>query len=117
MNWLKLETLSDYNKMVASSNEEGYFAVAVFKHSTRCPVSMMAKLKMSTTWDIDEHKVPLYYLDLIKYREISNQIAADFDVQHESPQLLIIKNNKCVYHASHGAISVSKVKEVLEIKD
>ncbi len=117
MNWLKLETLSDYNKMVASSNEEGYFAVAVFKHSTRCPVSMMAKLKMSTTWDIDEHKVPLYYLDLIKYREISNQIAADFDVQHESPQLLIIKNNKCVNHASHGAISVSKVKEVLEIKD
>lgn len=117
MNWLKLETLSDYNNMVASSNEEGYFAVAVFKHSTRCPVSMMAKLKMSTTWDIDENKLPLYYLDLIKYREISNQIAVDFDVQHESPQLLVIKNNKCVYHASHGSISVSKVKEVLEIKD
>ncbi len=117
MNWLKLETLSDYDKMIASSNEDGCFAVAVFKHSTRCPVSMMAKLKMSTTWDIDENKLPLYYLDLIKYREISNQIAADFDVEHESPQLLVIKNNKCVYDASHGSISVSKVKEVLEIKD
>lgn len=116
MNWLKIETLSDFNNMVDTSNEESYYAVAVFKHSTRCPVSMMAKLKMSTTWDIDENKLPLYYLDLIKYREISNQIAADFDVQHESPQLLVIKNNKCVYHASHGSISVSKVKEVLEIK-
>ncbi|MDT8411420.1 MAG: bacillithiol system redox-active protein YtxJ [Vicingaceae bacterium] len=116
MNWHKLETLSDYNNMVDASNEESY-AVAVFKHSTRCPVSMMAKLKLSTTWDIDENRVPLYYLDLIKYREISNQIAADFDVQHESPQLLVLKNNKCLYHASHGSISVSEVKEVLEIKD
>ena len=117
MNWLKIETLSDFNNMVDASNEENYYGVAVFKHSTRCPVSMMAKLKMLTTWDIDKNKLPLYYLDLIKYREISNQIAADFDVQHESPQLLVIKNNKCVYHASHGSISVSEVKEVLEIKD
>lgn len=116
MNWLKLETLSDYNEMVAASKKEEYYAVAVFKHSTRCPVSMMAKLKMTSSWDIDENELPIYLIDLIKYRDISNQIATDFNVQHESPQLLVIKNNKCVYHASHSGISASEVKELLEIK-
>ena len=50
--------------------------------------------------------IDFYFLDLIKYRELSHGIAAQFDVQHESPQILLIKNGKCIYNESHNGISM-----------
>ena len=57
--------------------------------------------------------MPLYFLDLIKYREISNQVAQDFQVHHESPQMLLIKDGECILDQSHGGISVDEALEVL----
>ena len=53
----------------------------------------------------------VYYLDLITYRSISNQLADDFNVEHQSPQILIIKNGNCIYHASHNAIDADVIKD------
>ena len=46
-----------------------------------------------------------FLLDLIKHREISNEIASKFNVTHESPQVLIIKNGVCLKDLSHSDIS------------
>jgi bacillithiol system protein YtxJ len=80
----------------------------IFKHSTRCPISSMAKNRLERSQgsaDIDFH-----YLDLIAYRPISNKVAEDFNVWHESPQVLVIKNGACVYDESHSAISMDDIK-------
>ncbi len=57
--------------------------------------------------------LPLYFLDLIKYRDISNQIAQDFQVHHQSPQLLLIKDGECILDQSHSGISLEEALEEL----
>jgi len=98
--------------------QQGYSLI--FKHSTRCPISSMAKRRFELEWEELPQNLPLYYLDLIKYRDISNQVAQDFQVHHESPQLLVIKDGECILDQSHGGISVDETVSViswLEIKD
>ena len=85
----------------------------IFKHSTRCSISMIVKKRFELDWDKLPENLPLYFLDLIKYRELSNKIASDFQVYHESPQLLLIKDGECVLDLSHGEISVEEALSVI----
>ena len=50
-----------------------------------------------------------YILDLLSHREISNKIESIFSVKHESPQVLIIKEGKCIQYLSHQEISWSNI--------
>lgn len=109
MNYQELTALDQLNDIRRLSAAEGLQAVAVFKHSTRCSISMMAWDRLRRQWNFEAAVFPFYYLDLIQHRDISAAIAADFGVEHESPQLLVIKNGRCVYHASHSDISVPEL--------
>jgi len=85
----------------------------IFKHSTRCSISMMAKKRFELDWEDLPEDMPLYFLDLITYRDLSKQVADIFQVHHESPQLLLIKDGECVLDQSHGQISVDEALSVL----
>lgn len=76
----------------------------LFKHSTRCSVSFMAQRELNSKLEELSKHFSLYYLDLISYRDVSNYIAEKFGVHHESPQVLIIENGKCISHFSHYEI-------------
>lgn len=112
MNWSSLESVSQFSEIVEQSSDASLKAVAIFKHSTRCSISSMAKSRVERSWTFKE-ELPIYYLDLIKHRDVSNEIAKVLNVHHESPQLLIIKDGKCVYHASHTVIDISQVERVI----
>ncbi|HLV39173.1 bacillithiol system redox-active protein YtxJ [Xanthomarina sp.] len=77
----------------------------IFKHSTRCGVSRMVLKQFVSAYDISETDLDLYFLDLLNYRDVSNETGYKFQVMHESPQLLVIKNGVVVAHASHGSIN------------
>lgn len=84
--------------------------VLIFKHSTRCSISSTAKDKLERNWKAEhDDKIQPYYLDLIKFRSISNKIAADFGVEHQSPQALLIKGGKSIFTASHMAININEL--------
>jgi len=106
MNWIPLESLEQLSNIADS---QGYSVI--FKHSTRCSVSMMAKKKFEFEWDAIPEGTAVYFLDLISYRELSNKIAEQFQVHHESPQMLLIKNGECIYETSHGEISAEDLAE------
>ena len=108
MNWIQLETGEQINNI---KQQQGYSLI--FKHSTRCSISMMAKRRFELDWQNLPQDMPLYFLDLIKHRELSNKIAQDFQVHHESPQLLLIKDGDCILDQSHGSISVDETLSVL----
>ncbi|WP_184550728.1 bacillithiol system redox-active protein YtxJ [Mucilaginibacter sp. FT3.2] len=108
MNWILLESADQLNGI---KQNEGYSLI--FKHSTRCSISMMAKRRFELDWEDLPQDMPLYFLDLIKYRDLSALTAQLFDVHHESPQLLLIKDGECVLDQSHGAISVEEALSVL----
>ena len=76
----------------------------IFKHSTRCGISRMVLNQFTEAFDNDTN-LDLYYLDLLNYRDVSNETGYKFQVMHQSPQLLVIKNGVVVTHASHGAIN------------
>ncbi|MBD1387261.1 bacillithiol system redox-active protein YtxJ [Mucilaginibacter rigui] len=108
MEWISLETADQLDNI---KQQQGYSLI--FKHSTRCSISMMAKRRFELDWDNLPADMPLYFLDLIKHRDLSNKVAADFSVYHESPQLLLIKDGECILDQSHGAISVDEAMSVL----
>ncbi len=106
--WNELTSEEQFLQLLA---EEKQFAI--FKHSTRCSISSMAKNRLERDFDLAEGILPLYYLDLIQHRNISNLIAERTGVEHQSPQLILIKEGKVIYNASHSSISVSHIKAVL----
>lgn len=78
---------------------------AIFKHSTRCGVSRMVLKAFEADFNLDPNSYDLYLIDLLNYREVSSAVSETFDVQHQSPQLLIIKNGEVIIHDSHSAIN------------
>ncbi len=85
--------------------------VAIFKHSTRCSISSMVKSRFEGNLSLEDGQADVYLLDLISFREISNRIAEELNVQHESPQLIILKNGEVVHHSSHTAIDAKTLNE------
>lgn len=109
MDWNNLTDLEELKNIITNSYEK---PVAIFKHSTRCSVSRMALKQFENEFDLSD-KVTAYFLDLITYREVSNAIAALFGVEHQSPQLVVIKDGKAVYDASHSDIDATILKGLL----
>tara|TARA_R110002126_G_scaffold290637_2_gene448077 strand:+ start:164 stop:553 length:390 start_codon:yes stop_codon:yes gene_type:complete len=106
MDWNNLTDLGQLNEIMTLSSEK---PVAIFKHSTRCSVSRMALKQFENEFDSSD-KVTPYFLDLIAYREVSNEIAHRFGVQHQSPQLILVKDGKAIYNASHSDIDAGVLK-------
>ena len=77
----------------------------IFKHSTRCSISRYVLSDFIAHFTFSSDELEAHYLDLLSYREISNQIAEQLEVIHQSPQILLIKNGKVVLHASHEGIN------------
>ena len=77
----------------------------------------MAKKRFELDWESLPENINLYFLDLLRFRELSNAIATDFDVFHQSPQLLLVKDGECIYEASHGDISVEEALEQIGVSN
>lgn len=106
MNWIDL---ADEAQLTAIKQESTEKPVVIFKHSTRCSISIMVKNRLDKATQPDNIK--FYYLDLLQHRNISNKIAEDFQVHHESPQVLLIKNGECIYEESHNGIFMEEIAE------
>lgn len=110
INWTPLVDVEQLNEIISLSSEK---PVVIFKHSTRCNVSRMVLKQFENEFDLDE-KVTPYFLDLLEHRDISNAIAERFTVEHQSPQLLLIKNGVSVSDVSHSAIDAADLRMQLE---
>ena len=106
MNWITLQHPEQLDQLKELSKTK---AQVIFKHSSRCSISSVIKnrLEKSPT----PSNIDFYFLDLIRYRDISNKVAEDFSVYHESPQILLIKNGECIYDESHSGIMMSEIEE------
>lgn len=110
MNWNAIQSIRDIEEITAKSYEQ---PCLVFKHSTRCSISFIAKHRLEQNWDFETAEIQPFYLDLIQYREVSNFIAERFQVHHESPQILLIQNGECTFDASHLDIQVVEIRQAL----
>lgn len=104
--WQALETLDDL-KSILNQSHQNY--VGIFKHSTRCGTSLYVKDKLESEASLIKENIDFYYLDLLRFRSVSNEIAEKFNVIHQSPQLIILKDEKVVFHTSHLAINSENI--------
>ena len=109
MSWTQLTDLGQLNEIIDLSTTK---PVLIFKHSTRCSISRMALKQFENEFDLEE-KVTPYFLDLLENRSISNELATRFDVEHQSPQLILIKDSKAIYNVSHSDIQVDNLRTKL----
>ena len=107
MEWNELTEQSQLEQLKTQSDEQ---PVLIFKHSTRCSISRFALKQFENEFDLQD-KIAPYFLDLLNHRDISNEIAFQFNVQHQSPQLLLLKNRAVVYHTSHENIDANELKK------
>ena len=100
--WMALNKIKQLDDIIVKSKSKTQL---IFKHSTRCGISRMVMNQFVSNYNFSEQQLDLYYLDLLNYRDISNEVGYKFQVMHESPQLLVLKNGVVVAHASHGSIN------------
>lgn len=100
--WIALHSVEQLTEIEEKSAHKTQL---IFKHSTRCGISRMVLNRFEKKFDTANNHLDIYFLDLLNHRDISNTIANKFNVVHESPQVLVIKNGNVAAHASHGAIN------------
>lgn len=107
IDWQPLTELSQLEEISSKSETT---PCLIFKHSTTCGISRMALKNFEREFDLPGAEADLYILDLLSFRELSNAVAAKFGITHQSPQILLIKDGKSVYDASHGDIDAETIK-------
>jgi len=110
INWLHLINIDQIKQIRSLSKSETVF---IFKHSTRCGISKMVIKRFENMFDESMSNIKVYYLDLLNYRDVSDKVGVTFNVIHQSPQLLIIKNEVSVFNASHQDITSIKLQDHL----
>ncbi|MCB0525516.1 MAG: bacillithiol system redox-active protein YtxJ [Lewinellaceae bacterium] len=113
MDWQELQSTDDFDRIISRS-----FSIPclIFKHSTRCEISSIAKYRIEDDWTFEEDSIEAFYLDVISYRQLSAHIASALSVVHESPQALLIHRGECIYDASHLDITVAEIQEALTLE-
>lgn len=107
--WVNITEEQDIEDLEKRSFEK---PVVIFKYSTRCGISRITLRKFET--DLPENlDVAYYFMDLVKYRSLSNEIADRLKVRHESPQLIVLKDGKVIHHSSHQDINAKQLSNYI----
>ena len=110
MNWKDLNSIDDLNGAISASENS---LVVLFKHSTRCSISRMALKMLEMGWDGELSGVDAYYLDLLNHRDVSTAIAEKLNIEHQSPQMLVLKGGVVLGVSNHSDINADQVKKHL----
>jgi bacillithiol system protein YtxJ len=108
--WIELTDVDQLQEIKEASIHK---TKIIFKHSIRCGISRMVKNQFEEDYAFNEQDADFYYLDLINNRAVSNAVEDIFQVIHESPQVLVIKNGVVVAHDSHGGINDIDLKSFI----
>ncbi|WP_436514417.1 bacillithiol system redox-active protein YtxJ [Ekhidna sp. To15] len=103
--WNHLISASQLDEIDKVSEEK---TILLFKHSTRCSISSMVLNRFERSYD-DNASFEPFFLDLITYRDLSNEVATRYGIRHESPQAILIKNGKAIFDASHMGVSYDQL--------
>lgn len=108
--WSTLSTQDQLNRIL---NDQSGQVHLIFKHSTRCGISTMAKKSFENAWG-EQTDIQLWLLDLLNHRDLSNAIAENLKVVHQSPQTILIQNGQVLHHASHSGIDALSIQKIIE---
>ena len=106
-----MSSIEQLNELVVVAQSK---PVVIFKHSTRCGISSMALNSFKREWTSEDSLADVYILDLLRHRDVSNDVAEITGVYHQSPQAIVLKGTEVIYEASHSAIDARKIETILK---
>lgn len=110
--WKEISTMDEWNSVLEQSAER---PAVILKHSTTCPVSASALEEYDEYLGKSPNENIGYYLvKVIESRPVSNQIAEDLKVKHQSPQILYFKNKESIWNTSHWSVTAKHMAAVLD---
>lgn len=107
MNWINIEKSEDIANLLMESNK---IPCLIFKHSSQCTMSTMAKYMLEEEWNLTNEQLKPYFLDILKYRTLAIEISELLHEYHQSPQVLLLQNEECIYEESHLAINLEEIR-------
>lgn len=110
ISWEPLESVDQLHNVIKNSNKK---TKVIFKHSTRCGISRMALSSFENNYESKDQNVTYYLLDLLSYRDVSNAIAQELNIQHQSPQVVVLKDERVIHTESHHGIDVKKIQQLI----
>lgn len=109
IHWKTINSLQLANDAIQASHDK---PILIFKHSTTCPISGIAKMRLEGDWNLED--LPAYYIDVKSDRQTSLHVAEALQVHHESPQMIIVANGEAIYDISHLDINIQEVHDGLK---
>lgn len=109
--WKHLSSLDQLQSVIETSR---YVPVVIYNHNPQCAISSIVEKRLEIEWDLPEDVVEFYYLDVLAYPKVAEEVELIFEVGHESPQILLICDGISVYDASHSSISMERIKDLLD---
>lgn len=106
INWISLTNENQLENLTKTS--------VLFKHSTRCGISSSVLKRFEQQFGEIDDTVDFYFLDLLNFRNISNAIAEKFNVVHQSPQVVVVKNSELLAHGSHYDILGAGIENAIK---
>lgn len=107
MSWNQIANSADWSEIKNASEQSPQ---VIFKHSTRCSISSMVLSRFELSSLFKQNRLTCWYLDLIQHRDISNLVAEQTGVEHQSPQCIVIHKGNVIYAESHGAIDANTIE-------
>ena len=108
--WVEITSTNQLNELLHNVGDK---PILLFKHSTRCSISGMALNNLERNWTSGKELCDLYFIDLLKYRDVSNLTAELTGIVHQSPQAIVIKGKEIIYDASHNSIDARRIESLL----
>ena len=111
LSWENLESVDQLHNLIKNSKIK---TKVIFKHSTRCGISRMALNSFERNYENLDQEVTYYMLDLLQYRDVSDAIASELNVAHQSPQVIVLKDGLVLHTESHHGIDVKKIQQLIK---
>ena len=108
--WTHLTSVEQLHEILNKAEEN---PILFFKHSTRCATSAMVLRSFESSWESENNLCELYFLDLLRHRDVSNEIASATGVIHQSPQVIVLRGNSVVYENAHSGIDAKNIESLL----
>lgn len=108
--WVEITSTNQLNELLHNVGDK---PILLFKHSTRCSISGMSLNNLERNWTSGKELCDLYFIDLLKYRDVSNLTAELTGIVHQSPQAIVIKGKEIIYDASHNSIDARRIESLL----
>ncbi len=108
--WITLDSVEQLDVIKEKSKVK---TQVIYKHSKKCIGSEKVMERFIDNYQLTANDLDLHYLDLNDYEEVSKRAEQKFNIDNESPQLIVLRNEDVVIYTSNQAINMINLEQLL----